>query len=352
MSLPTPAIKSRRAVFGLAAALLALVLGRLFFQLFLAGPPDFAGPGHGATSVIVTTGESLGQIGNTLKAAGVVKSVDAFIAATTKNLKSDTIQPGKYGLKFEMSSHDALDVLINGKTRTSTAIVIPEGLRTSEILRRIAAHSPITLAALTYAVAHPQSLGLPKSAHGNVEGYLFPSSYEIDGNSTAHSLLSRMISLAKATHYKLGLTNGAVLHGQNEQEVLTVASILEAEAHPRDYAKVARVIYNRIQVPMRLQMDSTVAYGLGIKRVILTQNQLDTRTPYNTYLNDGLPPGPIGNPGEAAITAALQPATGNWLYFLTVNLDTQETKFTNSYPEFLKYKSQFLNYCNAHPGKC
>jgi len=352
MTKTKPASVSFRTVIILAVAFVVFALGKGFYQQYLAGPPDYAGPGHGSISVTVTTGESLGQIGNALKGAGVVKSVDAFIDATTNNPKSDTIQPGKYGLQLEMSSHDALDVLIKGTTRTSTAIVIPEGLRTTEILQRIVAQSPITLAALNYAVAHPHNLGLPKSANGNVEGYLFPSSYEIDGNSTAHSVLSRMIALAKATHYKLGLANGAVWHAQTEQEVLTVASILEAEAHPRDYAKVARVIYNRIQVPMRLQMDSTVAYGLGIKRVMLTQNQLDTRTAYNTYLNDGLPPGPIGNPGEAAIRAALQPATGNWLYFLTVNLDTQETKFTNSYDEFLKYKSQFLSYCGSHVGKC
>jgi UPF0755 protein len=294
----------------------------------------------------------LAEIGNALKSAGVVQSVDAFIAATTNNLQSSSIQPGKYALKLEMTSQDALAVLINGATRTSAAIVIPEGLRTSTILERIAAQSSISLSSLKAAVAHPAALGLPKSANGNVEGYLFPSSYEIDGNSTAASLLTRMISLAKTTHEKLGLVDGALWHAQTEQQVLTVASILEAEAHPRDYAKVARVIENRIQAPMRLQLDSTVAYGLGIKQVMLTQNQLDTQTPYNTYLNDGLPPGPIDNPGEAAIEAALHPAAGNWLYFLTVNLDTQETKFTNSYNEFLTYKSQFLSYCRINVGKC
>jgi len=352
MNLPTPATKSRRGIYGLGAFLLLLAIGKVFYQQFLAGPPDYAGPGNGSTTVTVTTGESLAQIANVLKGANVVKSVDAFLAAVTANPKSSTIQPGKYELQLHMSSTEALAALIAGKTRTSTAIVIPEGMRTTEVLARIAAQSPISLASLKYAVAHPQTLGLPKYAHGNVEGYLFPSSYEIDGNSTAQSVLTRMIALAKATHYKLGLANGALWHAQTEQKVLTVASILEAEAHPRDYAKVARVIYNRIQVPMRLQMDSTVAYGLGIKRVMLTQNQLDTKTPYNTYLNDGLPPGPIGNPGVAAITAALHPATGDWLYFLTVNLDTQETKFTNSYSEFLNYKSQFLSYCSAHQGKC
>ena len=336
----------------LIAALIVFALGKASYQQYLAGPPDYSGPGHGVTSITVTTGESLGAIGNALKKAGVVQSVDAFIAATTNNPNSDTIQPGKYALKFEMSSQDALDVLISGTSRTSTAIVITEGMRASTVFERIAAQSNISIAALKKAARQPAQIALPASAKGNVEGYLFPGSYDVNAQSTAVTLLRQMISGAKATHYKLGLSDTSALNGLTQREVLTVASILEAEAHPRDYAKVARVIYNRIQTPMRLQMDSTVAYGLGVKQVMLTQNQLNTDTPYNTYIHDGLPPAPIGNPGVKAIEAALHPASGNWLYFLTVDLDTQETKFTNSYNEFLMYKSQFLSYCKSHVGKC
>jgi len=352
MSKNKPALLSLRTLTVLALTVVIFAFGKGFYQQRLAGPPDYSGPGRGMTSITITTGESLGQIGNALKAAGVVQSVDAFIAATTNNPESDTIQPGKYALKFEMSSHDALDVLISGASRTSTAIVIAEGMRASAIFERIAAQSTISVPELKAAANHPADIGLPASAKGNVEGYLFPGSYDLNAQSTASSILRQMISLAKATHYKLGLSNASSLKGLTQGQVLTVASILEAEAHPRDYAKVARVIYNRIQTPMRLQMDSTVAYGLGIKRVLLTQSQLDTDTPYNTYLRDGLPPAPIGNPGAKAIEAALDPDKGNWLYFLTVDLDTQETKFTNSYNEFLAYKSQFLSYCGSHEGKC
>lgn len=352
MSKSKPALLSLRTLTVLALTLVIFALGKGLYQQYLAGPPDYSGPGRGVTSITITTGESLGAIGNALKEAGVVESVDAFIAATTNNPKSDTIQPGKYALKFEMSSQDALDVLISGASRTSTAIVITEGMRASAVFERIAAESAISVPELKAAAKHPDHIGLPASAKGNVEGYLFPGSYDLNSQTTASSILRQMISLAKATHNKLSLDGEASSRGQTEQEVLTVASILEAEAHPRDYAKVARVIYNRIQTPMRLQMDSTVAYGLGIKRVLLTQRQLDTDTPYNTYLRDGLPPAPIGNPGVKAIEAALNPDNGDWLYFLTVDLDTQETKFTNSYNDFLTYKSQFLSYCRSHEGKC
>jgi UPF0755 protein len=352
MSTGRTSFLSIRTISVLIVAVIVFALGKGFYQQYLAGPPDYSGPGRGSTSLTVTTGESLAEIGNALKSAGVIQSVDAFIAATTNNLQSSSIQPGKYALRLEMTARDALDVLISGTSRTSTAIVITEGMRATTIFGRIAAQSDISITALKQAAKHSAQIGLPSSAEGNVEGYLFPGSYDVNTQSTATSLLKQMVSLAKATHYKLALSSASRGLGLTERQVLTVASILEAEAHPRDYAKVARVIYNRIQMPMRLQMDSTVAYGLGVKQVMLTQTQLDTDTPYNTYLRDGLPPGPIDNPGVKAIEAALHPDTGNWLYFLTVNLDTQETEFTNSYNEFLTYKSQFLNFCRSHEGKC
>jgi len=124
--------------------------------------------------------------------------------------------------------------------------------------------------------------------------------------------------------------------------VLIVASILQAEVAPQDFAKVARVIYNRLDANMPLQLDSTVNYVLGIRESVLNQEQLDTKSPYNTYLVEGLPPTPINSPGSEAIKAALAPAKGNWLYFVTVDPETQVTKFTNSYQKFLQYKQRFL----------
>ena len=342
----------RRSFLTATVAIVILALGTGIYQRFLAGPPDFPGPGEGTTSITVESGESLAEIGNALKRAGVVQSVDAFISASETNPQSTSIQPGRYQLRLKMASRDALSMLISGDSRTRTGIIISEGLRASEIFKRISAHSSISLAALQEATKHPKELGLPAQAKGNLEGYLYPATYEVDSRSTASSILKEMISKAKTIHSELDLNSAPLRNGHTEREILTIASILEAEAHPRDYAKVARVIYNRIALPMRLQMDSTVAYGLGIKRVMLSQTQLDTDTPFNTYIHDGLPPAPIGNPGRAAIEAALHPATGDWLYFLTVNLDTQETKFTISYNEFLTYKSQFLSYCSSHVGKC
>jgi UPF0755 protein len=119
-----------------------------------------------------------------------------------------------------------------------------------------------------------------------------------------------------------------------------VASLLQAEAQPKDFAKVARVIYNRLDKDMRLQLDTTVLYALGRSGTHLSPDELQTDSPYNTYKNKGLPPTPIDSPGQQAINAALHPAKGNWLYYVTTNLKTGETKFTNSYQEFLQFKRE------------
>ena len=127
-------------------------------------------------------------------------------------------------------------------------------------------------------------------------------------------------------------------------DVVIIASIIEKEVAPIDQAKAARAILNRLKRPMRLQLDSTLNYELNSNTVILTDEQLKIDSAYNTYTNDGLPPGPISNPSEAALNAVLNPEEGNWLYWVTVNLDTKETKFSETNDQFLKDKQEFLRW--------
>ena len=138
----------------------------------------------------------------------------------------------------------------------------------------------------------------------------------------------------------MDLVQRAQALNRSPYEILTVASLLEAEVRPADFTKVARVIYNRLDAGMPLQLDSTVAYATGADDLMLTQEQMDTASPYNTYLNTGLPPTPINSPGEAALDAALSPAQGPWLYFVTVNPKTGETKFAKGYQRFLRLKAE------------
>jgi UPF0755 protein len=129
--------------------------------------------------------------------------------------------------------------------------------------------------------------------------------------------------------------------GMSAYDVLIVASLVQAEVAPDDFRKVARVIYNRLNQGMKLQFDSTVNYALRTDTFFLTEDMLTTESPYNTFVIDGLPPTPINSPGQDAIEAALNPATGDWLYFVTVDPDTLTTRFTADYDQFLVWKQKF-----------
>ena len=173
---------------------------------------------------------------------------------------------------------------------------------------------------------------------------MFPATYDLSGDETAADVLRLLVKRFLQASSDVGLESRAVAVGQTPYDALIVASLLQAEGLPNDFAKVARVIYNRLEAQMPLQLDATVAYALGVDDILLNEEQLATDSPYNTYANVGLPPTPINSPGEAAIEAALAPANGKWLYFVTVNPDTGETKFTRSYEKFLKLKAEFQEY--------
>jgi UPF0755 protein len=218
--------------------------------------------------------------------------------------------------------------------------------------RRSSDLTGIPLADFEAAVAKANELGLPDYAGGNAEGFLFPATYEFGPGKTAEEMISEMISRFNAEAKEIDLEARAAEMGRTPYEIVIVASLLEGEGQPRDFAKVARVVYNRLAEPMRLQFDSAVNYGLGIADVLLTTDLLNTPTDYNVYLNDGLTPTPINNPGGLALEAALNPESGDWLYFITTDLLTTETKFTQSYEEFLVFKDELLAFCDAKMDVC
>ncbi len=337
-------------VVGIISGAVALALPKI--ERVFAGAPDYSGTGTSSVTVEVKEGQTLAQIGNALKSAGVVKSVDSFIAAAQSNQNSSKLQPGVYQLKLNMKSSIALEQMLSNNSGISNKVVIPEGKRATWILNRIATQTKIPLAELQKAADHANTLGLPAYAHGKIEGFLFPATYSFSPNATADDVMSAMIAKYNEQAAALGIEVKAKAVGMTPYQLLTIASLLQVEGHPRDFSKVARVVYNRLAAPMRLEFDSTVNYGLKKTDVILSAKQLSVDTPYNMYLHDGLPPTPIDNPGAEAISAALNPAQGDWLYFITTNLQTQETKFSKDYATFLKNKAEFLSYCSNNPGQC
>jgi len=309
---------------------------------------DYTGSGSGAVSVVVHSGDTSRTIGMALQKAGVVKTTRAFGEAVAANPQSGSIQPGTYALHANMSAVSALAMLLNRVNRTVPRVTIREGLRTSETISALAAATGRALAEYQLALKNPAALGLPAVARGNAEGYLFPSTYEFAPDATATEQLRTMVAKALLELGRLRVTPATM------QRVLTIASIAEAEVRAApDRAKVARVIENRLARHMQLQLDTTVSYVARRRgKVATTPVERAARSPYNTYLVAGLPPGPINSPGLSAISAALRPTPGPWLYFVAVNPDTGETRFAVDKAGHDANVRLFQKWCAGHPGKC
>lgn len=314
---------------------------------------DYPGPGTGEVQVVVNDGDTGRNIGATLQKAGVVKSSTAFLDAAAADPRSASIQPGTYTLRKQMSAREALAVLVDPKNRSVPRVTIREGLWRNEIFAALSKATGVPLADYEAAAKQPDALGLPTAAKGNLEGYLFPSTYEFPSKATATEQLKTMVAKTIDELDKAGVAEA------DRQRVLTVASIVEGEVSgDADRAKVARVIENRLHSKGApnfglLQMDSTVHYAVQ-KRGKAGTTPADRNSPsrYNTYKVPGLPPGPINSPGEASIVAAAHPAPGPWMFFVTVDPSTGETRFATTQAEHDKNVLEFQKWCRAHTDQC
>ncbi|MGW3408378.1 endolytic transglycosylase MltG [Streptomyces sp. NPDC000888] len=226
-----------------------------------------------------------------------------------------------------------------GEAAPPTALVIPEGWRAGQIYDAVdkALRVPPGTAKKSLGKAN---LKLPNDAEGNPEGYLFPATYPLDKKATPESLLTFMVSTANQKFNKAPVAAGAQRNAMNVYQAVTIASIVQAEAATKeDMGKVARVIFNRLERGMPLQMDSTINYALNRSTLNTSQDDTKINSPYNSYQRMGLPPTPIANPGEEAMRAAIAPTPGDWLYFVTVK--PGDTRFTASYEEHLKNVAEF-----------
>ncbi len=340
-----------------AAAVAAVAFGRDKIQDLLAEPPDYTGDGRGSLLFEVEEGQSVAEIGRNLKADGVVKSVEAFTEVAAGDDDATSIQVGFYELKREMPAADALEALVKADNLVQDTVTVPEGLRVEDTLKALADGTKIPLAKFEAAAEDAKAIGLPSYAEGNPEGYLFPATYAFAPDANAVDMLGDMVDRWRQAAEEADLEGAAEELGYTPHELMTVASLVESEANrAQDRGKVARVIYNRLETDAtdgRLQIDATVNYALGRDLGLgLTPEQLDVDSPYNTRKYAGLPPGPIESPGDDAIEAATSPTEGDWVYYVTVDLDTGETRFTDDYDQFLSWKNNDLaEYC-ASSDRC
>jgi UPF0755 protein len=336
----------------LTGILAALILGIGFIVNKVggsSGSDDYPGNGTGRIVVQVFPGTAV-DIGRTLVQDGVVKSVGAFTDAANSDPRSRSIQPGFYALHHQMSASAAISLLLDPSARAEAKVTIPEGTTTRRMLKLVAAATGIKLADLQAAAKQPRALGLPSwitiSPEGYPEGYLFPATYDVPPNAKAMDVLKMFAARFNQEVQSINLVQGAAAIGRTPNQIVTVASIIEAEAAgASDRGKIAEVIYSRLkntgEFPT-LGLDSTVRYALGGYTGPLKQSQLAVNSPYNTRVHPGLPPGPIDNPGEAALLAALHPTPGPWLYFVTLPKENV-TKFAVTSQEFADLEQQLRN---------
>lgn len=299
------------------------------------GAADYRGDGTGRVVVKIQAGDTSGDIATILRAQDVVASTAAFTAAARRSGRSGDFQPGWFTMHHQMSGAAAVALLLSGKTRLSTTVTTTEGMISVQIYARLAQKLKIPQASFLAAARDLPNLGLPDGYPAkSVEGFLFPQTYQYDPDVTAAEALQDMTSQYQLVARKLDFAADAAKLKLTPYQALTVASMVEAEARfPADRARVARVVYNRLARKMPLQFDSTSAYGARL----LGQDPLNIdytkAAPYNTRLKTGLPPTPIGNPGQAAMAAAIHPAAGNWLYFVSSD-KAGHLFFTNDVKKF------------------
>ncbi|MFF9624322.1 endolytic transglycosylase MltG [Streptomyces griseosporeus] len=240
--------------------------------------------------------------------------------------------------------------LDSGESTKPASLVIPEGWRAGQVYTAVdkALGLPAGTARKSLVKAR---LKLPNDAEGNPEGYLFPATYPLTDKSTPEQLLSAMVDTANKKFNGAPIAAGAQRNAMNVYQAVTIASIVQAEAATKaDMGKVARVVFNRLERGMPLQMDSTLNYALNRSTLRTTESDTRIASPYNSYQRMGLPPTPIGNPGEDAMRAAINPTPGDWLYFVTVK--PGDTRFTADYAEHQRNVAEFNRVQQAqHGGK-
>jgi len=314
---------------------------------------DYKGEGEGEVTVTIPEGASGVDIGDILQSKGVVASGKAFTNAVKNNPKGNTIQPGTYKLKNKMSANAALQALLDPESKGDHTLTIPAGVSKQIVKDRLKKVGNFTDEQIEAAYADTAGIGLPAEAGGNVEGWLAPGTYDVSENATPKDLIKKMVSQTVTRLKELKVSK------EDYQKVLTKASIVEREVNREQYyGQAARVIENRLEqtdgeTHGLLQMDSTVQYGLGRYGGIPSEAETqDANNPYNTYVHKGLPPGPIGSPGEAAVKAVLNPPAGSWLYFVTVNLETGETLFASTSEEQKANTKKLNDYCSKNKEIC
>jgi UPF0755 protein len=364
--------RRRRIVAGFALAMMIVVVvgavflgSRLWHSLFGTGN-DYSGDGVSDVVIQVHDGDSTTAIGKTLQERSVVATVKAFVDAADGNQAMSAIQPGFYKVRTEIPASNAVARLTDPQNRVGK-LVIPEGRQlddvqdiktnavTAGIFSLVSQATCVNLDGERHCVsaddlrkaaggAQPSALSVPAWAinevtamgadHRRLEGLIAPGTWNIDPSADPRAILSTLVGTSATQYAQGGLLDTAKAMNMSPYQILIVGSLVQRESKPDDFSKVARVIYNRLHENRTLEFDSTVNYPLDRIEVATSDADRAQNTAWNTYLRPGLPATPICSPGPPALAAAEQPEPGDWLYFVTIDLQGT-TLFTRDYEQHL-----------------
>jgi peptidoglycan lytic transglycosylase G len=344
----------------------AVFLGSKLWHSVFGGGNDFSGDGLNDVVIQIHDGDSTTAIAKTLQEHKVVATVASFVDAADGNTAISAIQPGFYKVRTEIPASSAVARLADPQNRVGK-LVIPEGRQlddiqdvktnavTDGIFSLISRATCVNLDGDRHCVsaddlkksatsAAPSELSIPDwatnpvkalgSDHRRLEGLIAPGTWNIDPSAAPQDILATLIGTSATQYAQGGLLDTAKAMNMSPYQILTVGSLVQRESKPDDFAKVARVIYNRLAENRTLEFDSTVNYPLDRIEVATTDADRGQHTQWNTYVRAGLPATPICSPGQPALAAAEQPAPGDWLYFVTIDLQGT-TLFTRDYDQHL-----------------
>ena len=331
-------MKLQRRYFLISVLCALLLIGFLRLQ----PSNDFSGKNPGPEiEFLIQDGELGSSIAKNLEKQSVIKSASKFIEEFNDNPKAQGISPGSHSIQTQISSKEAIVQLLDPK-RLNNQIVVKEGSTFADVLKLLKSNEHISKVDTNYKSLVP----VFANSRNSLEGSLFPARYSFEENTTVSSALDAMIRKANSEYKVLGLNNSFL--GFQPFELLTIASMVQIEGDPSNFDKVARVIYNRFKIGMALQLNATIQYATNSRGQIMLSNRATRiNSPFNTYRFRGLPPTPIANPSANAIKAILNPAEGDWLYFITVA--PGDTRFTKDFAEFSTWNTEFNK--NVAAGK-
>ena len=284
--------------------------------------------------IVIPDGATGVQVANLLFDAGVIKSSKFYVDFYLSSASARAVAPGVHRVQSHISTKLAVAQLLDQK-RISAAVKIKEGTTLSDVILELKKSKSI----IDGKIAITANQIPISNKNSSLEGQIYPAIYSFEPGTPLNSAILKMLAKFKSSLSDLKLSK---FDKYSPYEVLTIASMAQVEGDKGDFSKVTRVIYNRLKANMPLQLNSTVQYAANLRgRIALSTAATNINSPYNTYKHLGLPPTPISNPSADAIRAAMKPADGDWLYFITVK--PGDTRFTKDYTEFQKWNTIYNN---------